>query len=136
MRRFLIFTAFLAIFLMVCGCSKEYAVIPVYGKVYVSPSEPAAGQKFKVIIEVKEQGSGFYKGTYKVSITGKSTITKTKEVIDPISSEIVLEDDAFALPQSGTYNISCSAILNASMSLPSGQITADPKITGSTFQVK
>ena len=140
MKRFLILAVFAAVILAVCGCSKEYPVIPVYGKVSVSPSSPVPGQNFKVQIQVKEQGSGFYRGYYHVHIYkgGTEVIVPavTVKVVDPTSyAPVVLEDARFALTEKGTYSISCSVELDTETPLPSGQVAASPMIESSTFTV-
>lgn len=137
MRRFLIFTAFVAVLLAVCGCSKEYPVAPVFGKVYVSKS-PLQGESFKVLVQVMKPGSGFYRSYYTVRISkgGNEVINTTVKVLgSTVTDPVVLEDAKFALPEKGTYNISCTVELNTSTPFPDGTVAVSPSIAGSTFAV-
>ncbi len=138
MRRYISVVLALAAVFALAGCSKDYPVVPVYGKVYVIPESPSVGQQFTVGIEVKEQGSGFYRGYYTVTVSkaGKECIKKEVKLVDPMAGEPRLEDKSFVLTEKGEYMISCSVSLDTSTPMESGQICVTASTTSSAFQVK
>lgn len=139
MRRYISAIFTLAFIIAFAGCSKDdYPVVPVYGKVFVVPESPSAGQQFAVGIEVREQGSGFYRGHYIVTISkqGKEYIKKDVKLLDPTEGEPRLEDKSFVLTEKGEYMISCSVSLDTSTPMESGQICVSASTVPGTFQVK
>lgn len=138
MKRSLLFTALLAGLLALYGCSKDYAEIPQYGNIVVSPN-PIPGEVFTPQVQVIESGDGFYKGEFTVIVTknGQKVIDKVVNVLDPTEKNpIELKNQQFILTEKGTYNISCSVKLKASKMMESGQVYASPAIGSSTFMVE
>lgn len=139
MKRFISFAVLLIVAVVLAGCSKEeYAVSPKYGKIFVSPA-PAVGQQFSPEIEILEPGSGFYRGDYTISITKgtNSFFFKKFEVVSPLEKiPFKFTDKDFVINEPGTYTISCTVLLYASVQTESGGVFATPVVSSTNFTIK